>query len=123
MFRAEHTHLACVPRSTRIGSDRVNVPRGTYPSFHVSRSTRNASAVVAVRRSLLQCGPRHDADAHSTKGRSAMEKKSRLGRGLEALIGDENTPTATAEVPVDSIENNPYQPRKTFDDDELSSLS
>ena len=51
-----------------------------------------------------------------------MEKKSRLGRGLEALIGDENTPTATAEVPVDSIENNPYQPRKTFDDARLADV-
>lgn len=52
------------------------------------------------------------------------EKKSRLGRGLEALLGAETPPSAgsRAEVSVESIEKNPYQPRKTFDDDDLSSL-
>ncbi len=54
------------------------------------------------------------------------EKKARLGRGLEALIGGAETPAAGVlsrnEVPVSAIEKNPYQPRKTFDDDELSSL-
>jgi len=52
-----------------------------------------------------------------------MEKKSRLGRGLDTLIGGDNAALATAEVAIDAIENNPYQPRKTFDDDELTSLS
>jgi ParB family chromosome partitioning protein len=57
-----------------------------------------------------------------------MEKKSRLGRGLDALLstGDEGgvaTAAAQTRVPVESIERNPYQPRKTFDDDELASLS
>ena len=54
-----------------------------------------------------------------------MEKKSRLGRGLDALLGstEETSPNASAEVSVEAIENNPYQPRKTFDDDELTSLS
>jgi ParB family chromosome partitioning protein len=57
----------------------------------------------------------------------STEKKTRLGRGLDALLG--NTDGADAptggrfEVPIDAIEHNPYQPRKTFDDDELSSLS
>ena len=54
-----------------------------------------------------------------------MEKKSRLGRGLDSLFGpngDTTASNATAEVPVESIENNPYQPRKTFDDDELAAL-
>lgn len=56
----------------------------------------------------------------------STEKKSRLGRGLDALIGGgdhENATTlALAEVPVESIVENPYQPRKAFDDDELSAL-
>ncbi len=56
-----------------------------------------------------------------------MEKKARLGRGLDALLGSaENGDTATLpppnEVLVEAIENNPYQPRKTFDDDDLASL-
>ncbi len=54
------------------------------------------------------------------------EKKSRLGRGLEALIGVQDTPVeATAnrnEVPLNAIETNPHQPRKTFDEDELKAL-
>ncbi|HEY7155815.1 MAG TPA: ParB/RepB/Spo0J family partition protein [Gemmataceae bacterium] len=56
-----------------------------------------------------------------------MEKKSRLGRGLDALLsGADEGGVATAtqsRVPVEAIEQNPYQPRKTFDDDELASLS
>lgn len=57
-----------------------------------------------------------------------MEKKSRLGRGLDALLssGDEGgvaTASAQTRVPVESIERNPYQPRKAFDGDELASLS
>jgi ParB family chromosome partitioning protein len=56
-----------------------------------------------------------------------MEKKTRLGRGLDALLsGDEHgvaTAGAQTRVPVESIEQNPYQPRKSFDVDELASLS
>lgn len=50
------------------------------------------------------------------------EKKARLGRGLDALFGELGGGTAVAEVPVEQIEENPYQPRKQFDDDELASL-
>jgi len=54
------------------------------------------------------------------------EKKSRLGRGLDALLAAEAqaAPPAgsRAEVPVEAIEKNPYQPRKAFDDDDLSFL-
>ena len=57
-----------------------------------------------------------------------MEKKARLGRGLDALLGTSPDgspaePVELAEVSVDAIDQNPYQPRKAFDDDELSSLS
>jgi ParB family chromosome partitioning protein len=58
-----------------------------------------------------------------------MEKKSRLGRGLDALIGGGPNGTETqtlaeqAQLPVDRIERNPYQPRRDFDEEELASLS
>jgi ParB family chromosome partitioning protein len=54
-----------------------------------------------------------------------MEKR-RLGRGLDALISGSDTAVADlpgAEVPLDKIEQNPFQPRKSFDKEELASLS
>lgn len=55
-----------------------------------------------------------------------MAQKTRLGRGLDALLSgpdghDDNG--ASSEVPVAEIEQNPYQPRKAFDDEELTALS
>lgn len=54
-----------------------------------------------------------------------MNAKARLGRGLEALLGTEQPGGAAApsRVGVDAIDHNPLQPRKTFDDDEIASLS
>jgi ParB family transcriptional regulator, chromosome partitioning protein len=61
------------------------------------------------------------------RGRNLMEKKSRLGRGLDALLGgdDAQAPVLNtqAHVSVEVIEQSPFQPRKGFDDDELSALS
>ena len=57
-----------------------------------------------------------------------MEKR-RLGRGLDALLGGSDTALAEpsaengAEVAIDKIAENPFQPRKSFDKDELASLS
>ena len=54
-----------------------------------------------------------------------MEKKSRLGRGLDALLsGDDGQAAANtqSQVSVEAIEQSPFQPRKGFDDDELSAL-
>jgi ParB family chromosome partitioning protein len=55
-----------------------------------------------------------------------MDKK-RLGRGLSALLGEDDGGVAElppdAEVAVERIQQNPFQPRKTFDKDELASLS
>jgi ParB family chromosome partitioning protein len=54
-----------------------------------------------------------------------MEKR-RLGRGLDALIAGDSAVAempADAEVAIDRIQHNPYQPRKTFDKDELAQLS
>ncbi len=56
-----------------------------------------------------------------------MEKKSRLGRGLDALLGGPADPQASAAIPaevrLDQIHQNPWQPRRAFDEDELASLS
>src|SRR5262245_21911099 len=56
--------------------------------------------------------------------------KSRLGRGLNALLGDvgekNGSPSAAAPVSklaVARIQFNPYQPRKQFDEDELKALT
>lgn len=54
-------------------------------------------------------------------------EKPRLGRGLDALLGNDGAtldrPEATAEIPLARIEQNPYQPRKHFDPDAIASLS
>ncbi len=57
-----------------------------------------------------------------------MEKKSRLGRGLDALLsgptdGQVLPTVAQAEVRLDQIHQNPWQPRRNFDEEELASLS
>lgn len=54
-----------------------------------------------------------------------MEKK-RLGRGLDALLGgpaEGETAPLGSEIRLDQIHENPWQPRKAFDQDELSALS
>lgn len=51
--------------------------------------------------------------------------KPRLGRGLEALLGEggrDNGGTPLT-VPLERIQRNPYQPRKHFDEEELKSLT
>lgn len=53
--------------------------------------------------------------------------KPRLGRGLSALLGDsaghDHDDLTAARLPLAKINNNPYQPRKRFDEDELSALT
>jgi ParB family chromosome partitioning protein len=57
-----------------------------------------------------------------------MEKR-RLGRGLDALLSSADNGTLAhpqseqKRVAVEQIEQNPYQPRKTFDEQELSTLA
>lgn len=51
--------------------------------------------------------------------------KPRLGRGLDALLNG-NTPSepgAGSALRLDQIHQNPYQPRKRFDDDDLKQLA
>jgi ParB family chromosome partitioning protein len=53
----------------------------------------------------------------------------RLGRGLAALLGDaagssdEDRRAVVANLPIDQIDSNPFQPRMDFDPQELESLS
>jgi ParB family transcriptional regulator, chromosome partitioning protein len=57
------------------------------------------------------------------------DKGKRLGRGLEALLGRHETPTALPavesplrEIPVAEIRPNPYQPRREFKPEEIEEL-
>jgi ParB family chromosome partitioning protein len=53
-----------------------------------------------------------------------MDVKPRLGRGLTSLLGEANGDGGgRANLPVEQIQTNPYQPRKAFDDDEIHHLS
>jgi len=60
-----------------------------------------------------------------------MVEKRRLGRGLDALLAStanssvDNAAASSeqSKVAVEQIDHNPFQPRKMFDDEELSSLS
>lgn len=54
----------------------------------------------------------------------ATATRPRLGRGLTALLGDAPAAETPANrLPVDAVVQNPYQPRKRFDDDELEALT
>ena len=58
-----------------------------------------------------------------------MAKKNALGRGLGALIEGvekevlENKVEVNREIPISSIEANPFQPRSNFDEAALEELS
>ena len=55
-----------------------------------------------------------------------MDKKNRLGRGLESLIPTNDTKNSedlTKYVDVENIETNPDQPRKYFDNDSINKLA
>lgn len=54
-----------------------------------------------------------------------MARRSGLGRGLGALIPEDEQVEGTSlrEVPVSAIEPNPYQPRVHFDEETLASLA
>src|SRR3954470_22358494 len=60
----------------------------------------------------------------------ADEHKSRLGRGLAALIGDVGDESSAIErvrsqrrVPIEFLKPNPRNPRRAFADDELTELA
>ena len=64
---------------------------------------------------------------------TATTKDRRLGKGLAALLGtpldEEGNPVESSsgieslELPVDQIENNPFQPRREFNQEEIASLA
>ena len=49
--------------------------------------------------------------------------KPRLGRGLNALMGEVGGTGPVGKLAVGRIHFNPHQPRKRFDDDELQALT
>jgi ParB family chromosome partitioning protein len=55
-----------------------------------------------------------------------MKEKPRLGRGIEALLnmdgGGSSNATDSQVLPIDWIQQNPFQPRKAFDHEELVGL-
>jgi ParB family chromosome partitioning protein len=52
-----------------------------------------------------------------------LPNKTRLGRGLDALINSSATDDVpTSRIAIDRIQENPFQPRKSFDLEELSKL-
>jgi ParB family chromosome partitioning protein len=53
----------------------------------------------------------------------ATATKPRLGRGLDALLGEAGDTPDPTRLPLDRIHHNPYQPRKRFDPDELAALT
>jgi ParB family chromosome partitioning protein len=66
--------------------------------------------------------------------RNTTMEKRRLGRGLDALLpGSANGPNAVGvedssanghnRIPIERIDHNPYQPRKSFEDEDLAALS
>lgn len=57
-----------------------------------------------------------------------MDRKSALGKGLSSLLSDAEiglvniSDTNITELPLNMIYPNPYQPRKTFDEEEMNNL-
>lgn len=77
-------------------------------------------------------------NSHSSSGssiKSASGKDRRLGKGLAALLGtdmdEDGSPVASREgsgiesleLSVNEIENNPFQPRREFNQEEIASLA
>ena len=66
---------------------------------------------------------------------TASAKDRRLGKGLAALLGtpvdengnplegEANSGVESLELSVDEIENNPFQPRREFNAEEIASLA
>ena len=50
-------------------------------------------------------------------------QKKRLGRGLSSLIGDSSTKTNTTKLSINDLTRNKFQPRKTFNKQNLEELT
>ena len=55
---------------------------------------------------------------------SSAKRRNSLGRGLDALFGEEESDDVRSPtlIPLDRLAPNPYQPRRQFDDSEMESL-
>ena len=119
-----------IPRNVRL----AEAPSFGEPIIHYDVLSKGAQSYLALAKELLQEEARvvreAETDPATTGGRGMNRgKKERLGRGLEALLGDfgedRGTPEA-AEVrmlPVKGIRPNPFQPRKEFASEELEELA
>jgi ParB family chromosome partitioning protein len=70
---------------------------------------------------LLECRAVGDRLAHCTED-AGMKDKPRLGRGIEALMSGDGAATSPVVLPIERIQQNPFQPRKAFDPEELGGL-
>ncbi len=52
-----------------------------------------------------------------------MNQKKALGRGLSALIPQKGEPGGLAQIPLDRISANPYQPRRAFNETSIDELA
>ena len=50
-------------------------------------------------------------------------KKKGLGRGLDALLPEEDWQGTVRDIPISEIDINPDQPRKAFDEEALAELA
>ncbi|MCF8098341.1 MAG: hypothetical protein K9K65_10900, partial [Desulfarculaceae bacterium] len=74
------------------------------------------------------------SDQTFDKKKPLRRKVPALGRGLAALLGDDDYPGGglvtepgpgerVVELPTERLEPNPYQPRRMFDNDALKALA
>lgn len=98
-------------------SGELVLTQNPFPCLSPDRSTWNDRDVIGEPGELA-------TGAFAGKGGKIMEAtKPRLGRGISALIGDEKTNDVRHSLPVARIQQNPHQPRKAFDEDEIAHLS
>src|SRR5262249_10867747 len=79
--------------------------------------------------SLLRCPPIRPRYSGTGAGTMTARTTPRLGKGLDALFSNPmlaeppGPPLAPTQVAIDRIDQNPHQPRKRFDDEELAALT
>jgi ParB family chromosome partitioning protein len=78
----------------------------------------------------LFAGKRHERVEGTGTGMAEAQQKGRLGRGLASLIGEQGPAQSRLPpegvqrvVPIDQIRPGPFNPRKTFREDELDELA
>ena len=124
------------PRRRRLPGARDRAPGPARPGGGTARRgtgrrLRRCAAVrddpAHARRIPVDRGPATAAGPRRRRGRirrgSLMARPASLGRGLDALIPRAaSTTPVPADIPIDRIERNPYQPRTVFEMDQLDQL-